>query len=146
MFDHSMVGKKNSSRSVISFFFRLYRFPISILLGFSALVNASILTNGFLKFCSTITTNDSRITSCTQLNQLFFEQYPNVSMYFLYMLLAIIGSWLQLTLFIGVIAILTIRLGSSFDWSNDNDKQINEKPIMMQNIEKTLDKNKRLVV
>ena len=60
-------------------------------------------------------------------------------MYFLYMLLAIIGSWLQLALFIGVIAILTIRLGSSFDWNNDNNKQINENPIsiMMQSFEKT---------
>lgn len=110
----------------------LYRFPISLILGFLALINASILTNGFLKFCSTMTTNDNRITSCTQLNQLFFEQYPNVSLFFLYMLLAIIASWCQLAFFIGVIAILTIRLGSSFDWSNHNNhvnKQIDDKPI-----------------
>jgi hypothetical protein len=45
------------------------------------------------------------------------------------MLLAIIISWFQLAFFIGVIAILTIRLGSSFDWSSNGEKQINEKPI-----------------
>jgi hypothetical protein len=114
---------------------------MSITLGFLALINASILTNGFLKFCSTITSNDGRITSCTQINQLFFEQYPNVSMFFLYMLLAIIASWLQLAFFIGVIAILTIRLGSSFDWSSDNSKQMKEKPIsiIMQSIEKNVE-------
>lgn len=76
-----------------------------------------------------MTAKDSPITSCTQLNQLFFEQYPNVSLFFIYMLLAIIASWFQLAFFIGVIAILTIRLGSSFDWSNNSNKQIDEKPI-----------------
>ncbi len=104
-----------------------------------ALVNASILTNGFIKFCSTITSNDGRITSCTQLNQLFFEQYPNVSSLFIYMLLSIIASWFQLAFFIGVISILTIRLGSSFDWnSGDGNKQIDEKSIstIKQSVEK----------
>jgi len=117
----------------------LTRFPISIILGFFSLINASILTNGFLKFCSTITTNDSRVTSCTQLNQLYFEQYPNVSSFFIYMLLAIILSWLQLAFFIGIITVLTIRLGSSFDWNNNNDNEINEKPIniIMQSMEQT---------
>ncbi len=86
-----------------------------------ALINASILTNGFLKFCSTITSNGSQITSCTQLNQLSFEDYPHVSYFFIYMLLAIIGSWFQLAFFIGIIAILTIRLGSSFD-CDENEK------------------------
>ncbi|CAF0971616.1 unnamed protein product [Rotaria sordida] len=115
-------------------------FPISIILGLFSLINASILTNGFLKFCSTITSNDSRITSCTQLNQLVFEQYPNVSSLFSYMLLAIIASWLQLAFFIGIITILTIRLGSSFDWSNDNNSNEKNKKsnnIMMQSIEQT---------
>jgi hypothetical protein len=102
---------------------------MSIILGFLALINASILTNGFLKFCSTITSKDRHITSCTQLNQLFFEQYPNVSFFFIYMLVAIIASWFQLAFFIGVIANLTIRLGSSFDWSSNDDEEINEKPI-----------------
>jgi hypothetical protein len=103
-----------------------------------ALINASILTNGFLKFCSTITSNDGRITSCTQLNQLFFEQYPNVSLLFIYMLLAIIASWFQLAFFIGVIAILTIRLSSSFDWSSNDNTQIDEKSIstIKQSVEK----------
>ncbi|UJR08819.1 hypothetical protein I4U23_013074 [Adineta vaga] len=113
-------------------------FPISIILGLLSLINASMLTNGFLKFCSTLTSNDSRITSCIQLNQIFFEQYPNVSSFFIYMLIAIIGSWFQLAFFIGVIAILLIRLGSSFDWGNHHDKQMNGKPmnIVMQSIEK----------
>lgn len=87
-----------------------------------ALINASILTNGFLKFCSTITSNDARITSCTQLNEIFFEDYPTVSFFFIYMLLTIIASWFQLIFFIGVIAILTIRLGSSFDWNIQQKK------------------------
>jgi hypothetical protein len=74
--------------------------------------------------------------SCTQLNQLFFENYPNVSAFFIYMLLAIIASWFQLAFFIGIITILTIRLGSSFDW---NDKQIDDKPVtmIMQTLEQT---------
>lgn len=91
-----------------------------------ALINASILTNGFLKFCSTITSNDARINSCTQLNQIFFEDYPTISFFFIYMLLTIIASWFQLTFFIGVIAILTIRLGSSLDW-NTQSHESNEK-------------------
>ncbi|CAF3471328.1 unnamed protein product [Rotaria sp. Silwood1] len=105
--------------------------PISVILGFLALINASMLTNGFLKFCSTIISNDSHITSCSQLNQLFFEQYPNVSLFFIYMLVAIIQSWFQLSFFIGIITILTIRLTSLFDWrSNSNDNtQINENSI-----------------
>ncbi|CAF0842010.1 unnamed protein product [Adineta steineri] len=114
-------------------------FPISITLGLLGLINASILTNGFLKFCSSITSHDSRIDSCTLLNRIFFEQYPNVSSFFIYMLIAIIGSWIQLAFFIGVIAILLIRLGSSFDWSNNNNnKHLNGKPIniIMQSIEK----------
>jgi hypothetical protein len=85
-----------------------------------ALINASILTNGFLKFCSTITSNGG---SCTQLNQLFFEDYPNVLYFFIYMLIAIISAWFQLVFFIGVISILTIRLSSSYD----NTKRIDEK-------------------
>ncbi|CAF2514220.1 unnamed protein product [Rotaria sp. Silwood2] len=103
-------------------------FPMSVILGFLALINASILTNGFLKFCSTIISHDNNITSCTQLNQLFFEQYPNVSLFFVYMLVAIIISWFQLAFFIGIITILTIRLSSLLEWSSDN-KQINENPI-----------------
>jgi hypothetical protein len=89
-----------------------------------ALINASILTNGFLKFCSTMTSNGGQITSCTQINQLFFEDYPHVSYFFIYMLIGIIGAWFQLIFFIGVVAILTIRLGSSFDIIN---KTIDEK-------------------
>ncbi|CAF0777264.1 unnamed protein product [Rotaria sp. Silwood1] len=114
-------------------------YPISIILGFFSLINASILTNGFLKFCSTITSHDSRVTSCTQLNQLVFEQYPNVSSFFSYMLLSIIASWVQLAFFIGIITILTIRLGSSFDWSNNNSNEKNKKSsnIIMQSIEQT---------
>jgi hypothetical protein len=92
------------------------------------LINASILTNGFLKFCSTTILHDGYITSCTQLNQILVEKYPNVSLFFVYMLLAIIASWFQLAFFIGVIAILTIRLGSSFDWSSNVNKQSVEKP------------------
>ncbi len=58
------------------------------------------------------------------------------------MLLAIVGSWIQLALFIGVITILIIRLGSSFDWSSNNNKQANEKSIstIIQSIEKPWDK------
>ncbi len=78
--------------------------------------------------------------SCTQLNDLYFEQYPNVSSLFIYMLIAIIASWIQLIIFIGIITILTIRLGSSFDWSNDNsDDRTEEKPIhiVLQSIKQT---------
>jgi hypothetical protein len=55
------------------------------------------------------------------------------------MLLAIISSWLQLAFFIGIITVLTIRLGSTFDWNNNNnhDNEINEKPIIMQSMEQT---------
>ncbi|CAF1184785.1 unnamed protein product [Rotaria sordida] len=103
---------------------------ISVILGFLALINASILTNGFLKFCSTIISNDKQITSCTQLNQLFFEQYPNVSLFFIYMLIAIIQSWFQLAFFIGIITILIIRLSSLFDFSSSSRiKKINENSI-----------------
>jgi hypothetical protein len=55
------------------------------------------------------------------------------------MLLGIIASWFQLAFFIGVISILTIRLGSSFDWnSGDDNKQIDEKSIstIKQSVEK----------
>jgi hypothetical protein len=54
------------------------------------------------------------------------------------MLIAIIGSWFQLVFFIAVVAILLIRLGSSFDWSNNNGKEANGKPtsMVMQPIEK----------
>ncbi|CAF1474930.1 unnamed protein product [Rotaria magnacalcarata] len=90
-------------------------FTMSVILGVLALINASVLTNGFSKFCTTITTNNRHITSCTQLNQIHFEQYPNVSLFFLYMLVAIIESWFQLAFFIGVITILTIRLSSLFE-------------------------------
>jgi len=100
-------------------------FPMSTILGLMALINASILTNGFLKLCSTIITNNTTLYSCTQLNQLFFEQYPSVSYLFVYMLVSIIASWLQLIFFIGIIAILTIRLGSSFDWNHTNEKMDN---------------------
>ena len=96
---------------------------MSTFLGVLALVNASILTNGFLKFCSTMTSNDSQISSCAQINEVFFEKYPTVSFFFIYMLVAIIGSWFQLVFFIGVIGILTIRLGSSFDWSGGGDEK-----------------------
>ena len=104
---------------------------MSIILGLLALINASMLTNGFLKFCSAVTSNDKRITSCTQLNQIVFEQYPNVSSLFIYILISIIGSWCQLAFFIGVVAILLIRLGSSFDWSKHHDTDDNVKPINM---------------
>ncbi|CAF1357912.1 unnamed protein product [Rotaria magnacalcarata] len=111
-------------------------FPISAILGIFSLINASILTNGFLKFCSTVTSNDVRVISCTQLNHLFFEQYPHVSSFFSYMLCAIISSWIQLTFFIGIITILTIRLGSSLDWNHEKRKKpsIN---IAMKSIEQT---------
>ncbi|CAF1575401.1 unnamed protein product [Adineta ricciae] len=114
-------------------------FPISVILGFFSLVNASILTNGFLKFCSTLTSNDHYITSCSQLNHIFFEQYPNASSIFAYMLFAIIASWFQLVFFIGIITILTIRLGTSFDWSSRDEDHINEKPKnnLMQSMEQT---------
>ncbi|UJR37416.1 hypothetical protein I4U23_030120 [Adineta vaga] len=102
-------------------------FPISIILGFFSLINASILTNGFLKFCSTLTSNDNHITSCGQLNHISFEQYPNASSIYVYMILAIVSSWIQLVFFIGIITILTIRLGTSFDWSNHDEHRINEK-------------------
>ena len=110
---------------------------MSTLLGILGLVNASILTNGFLKFCSTMTSNDSQISSCAQINEVFFEQYPTVSFFFVYMLVAIIGSWFQLVFFIGVIAILTIRLGSSFDWSGgsgDDEKQTHTAMAPMEKI------------
>ncbi|CAF0897254.1 unnamed protein product [Adineta ricciae] len=113
-------------------------FPMSIILGLLALINASMLTNGFLKFCAAVTSNDKQITSCVQLNQIVFEQYPNVSSLFIYMLIAIVGSWFQLAFFIGVVAILVIRLGSSFDWSKHHDTDGNVKPIniIMKPIEK----------
>lgn len=98
-------------------------FPMSTILGLMALINASILTNGFLKLCSTMITSSSILNSCTQLNQVFFEQYPSVSYLFIYMLVSIIASWLQLIFFIGIIAILTIRLGSSFDWNNQTSEK-----------------------
>ena len=69
---------------------------MSLILGLFSLINASILTNGFLKFCSTILDEDHRLRSCRQLNDLYFEQYPNVSSLFFYMLIAIIFSWIQL--------------------------------------------------
>jgi hypothetical protein len=53
------------------------------------------------------------------------------------MLIAIISSWLQLAFFIGIITVLTIRLGSSFDWNNNNDNEMIEKPIRMQSMEQT---------
>lgn len=99
------------------------------------MINASILTNGFLKFCSTITSNESRVTSCTQLNQFFFEQYPNVVSLFAYMLLAIVVSWFQLAFFIAIIAVLTIRLSSSFEWNTNADN--NEANITMKSMEQT---------
>ena len=104
------------------------RFPISVILGLFSLVNASILTNGFLKFCSTITSNDRLVHSCLQLNQMFFEQYPHVSFFFLSMLTAIVSSWFQLVFFIGLIGILVIRLGSSFSNNNNNTATTQEKP------------------
>jgi hypothetical protein len=60
-----------------------------------------------------MTYQNRSIVSCTQLNQLFFEQYPHVSFLFVYMLIAIVASWLEWFFFIVIIAILTIRLGSS---------------------------------
>jgi hypothetical protein len=55
------------------------------------------------------------------------------------MLLAIIFSWFQLAFFIGIITVLTIRLGSSFHWDNNDDNPINAKPmnIIMQSMEQT---------
>ena len=134
MFDYSMV-REWRLRLIFASPTLSTRFPISIILGFFSLINASILTNGFLKFCSTITSNDSRITSCAQLNQFYFEQYPNIVSLFVYMLLAIIVSWFQLAFFIGIIAILTIRLSSSFDWNghaddHDGNNEMTEKPTM----------------
>jgi hypothetical protein len=80
------------------------------------------------------------VTSCTQLNDLFFEQYPNISSFFIYILVSIISSWFQLIFFIGIITILTIRLGSSIDLNdNNNDNRIDEKSvnIVMQSMEQT---------
>ncbi len=80
------------------------------------------------------------MTSCTQLNDLFFEQYPNISSFFIYILVSIISSWFQLIFFIGIITILTIRLGSSIDLNdNNNDNRIDEKSvnIVMQSMEQT---------
>jgi hypothetical protein len=58
------------------------------------------------------------------------------------MLIAIISSWLQLIFFIGIITILTIRLGSSIDLNdnnNNNDNRIDEESIniVMQSMEQT---------
>ncbi|CAF1398234.1 unnamed protein product [Adineta steineri] len=130
--DHSIVTT-NDQCLIIPWF------PISIILGFFSLINASILTNGFLKFCTTMTSNDNHINTCTQLNNLYFEQYPNVSSFFMYMLVAIISSWFQLAFFIGIITILTIRLGSSFDRSNNDDNKLNGKPNnnLLQSMEQT---------
>lgn len=57
------------------------------------------------------------------------------------MLIAIASSWIQLIFFIGIITILTIRLGSSIDLNNNNnnnnridDKSIN---IVIQSMEQT---------
>lgn len=105
-----------------TFLFLSLRFPISVMLGLFSLINASILTNGFLKFCSTITSSDRLIHSCLQLNQIFFEQYPNVSFFFLSMLTAIVSSWFQLVFFIGLIGILVIRLGSGFSNNTTQEK------------------------
>lgn len=106
---------------------------MSLILGLFSVVNAFILTNGFLKFCSTILSEDHRLTSCRQLNDLYFEQYPHVSSLFFYMLVAIIFSWIQLIFFIGIIAILTIRLGSSIDLSSQHNHRITSKSVRLVN-------------
>jgi hypothetical protein len=55
------------------------------------------------------------------------------------MLIAIIASWFQLIFFIGIITVLTIRLGSSIDSKNNNDNKIDEKSIniVMKSMEQT---------
>ena len=53
--------------------------------------------------------------SCADLNHISIVQYPDVSRLFSLILTVIIAGWLQLICFIGVIAILTIRLASSVD-------------------------------
>jgi len=55
------------------------------------------------------------------------------------MLIGIISSWIQLIIFIGIITILTIRLGSSFDWSDNNDNRIDQQSIniVLQSIKQT---------
>jgi hypothetical protein len=79
------------------------------------------------------------VKSCSQLNDLYFEQYPDVSSLFSYMLIGIISSWIQLIIFIGIITILTIRLGSSFDWSDNNDNRMDQQSIniVLQSIKQT---------
>lgn len=68
------------------------------------------------------------MTSCGQLNHIFFEQYPNVSSLFLYMLVAIVASWFQLAFFISIVTVLTIRLSSTFDWIRPDVEPVNGKP------------------
>ena len=134
MFDHSLVRKEFFSRSLVDLI--LSRFPISLILGFSSLINAAVLTNGFLKFCQTIISHDHRVHSCTQLNDLYFEQYPNVSFFFSYILVAILASWIELITFIGIITILTIRLSSSLVWTEQrvDDKSLED---VLQSTEQT---------
>lgn len=63
------------------------------------------------------------------MNDFYFEQYPTVSFLFTYTLLAIILSWIQLIFFIGIITILTIRLGSPVDLSNNHNNNNNNNKI-----------------
>ena len=118
MLDHSLV---RTTVVVLSHRSCLRRFPISVILAFFSLINASVLTNGFLKFCASIVAHDERVRSCTQLNHMFFEQYPNVSSLFTLMMAAVVASWFQLTFFIAIITVLTIRLSSSFDWTQSQE-------------------------
>lgn len=86
-------------------------FSISSFLTLLSLINASILTNGFVRFCSMLTKQHSAVRYCSQLNQMTFEQFPSVSQLFFYMFIGIIASWFELVFFIGIVGILVIRLG-----------------------------------